>query len=182
MEQAMLRLLVVLAAFPLLLGTSACASDLPQRPNGPIGDFADILPAKQEAELDTKLRAFFDVNCIALVVASVSSLQNEAIDRYANRLAKNWEIGDAHSKQGLLLLVAPHERRVRIEISNAVNRVITDADATSIIQDTIVPSFRTGDLASGTIRGADAIITRLDAGRDTDGLDRTSCHQEGGSS
>lgn len=173
----MRRLLATLATLPLLAGASACAQDLPPRPYGPVADLADILPGEQEADLDAKLRSYFEANCIAVIVASVASLEDKPIEVYANRLARSWEIGDPQTNQGLLVLVAPRERRVRIEISNAVNKVITNAMAKSVIEQDITPLYRKGDLAGGTVRGVDAIIARLDAGRGTDGLDRQSCHK-----
>jgi uncharacterized protein len=171
----MRRILAALATLPLLAGASACAQDLPPRPDGPVADLANILPEQQEAYLDKKLRAFFDGNCIAIIVASVDSLKDQPIETFANRLAKGWEIGNFHAHQGMLVLVAPQERKVRIEISNSVNRVITDKMAKAIIDQTMVPAYRTGDLATGTLSGVDAIIARLDAGRGSDGLDRESC-------
>jgi uncharacterized protein len=172
----MRRLLVALATLPLLAGASACAQDIPPRPAGPVADFAEILPQEQEATLDGKLRAFFAANCIAIVVASVGSLEDQPIETYANRVVKGWEIGDSHAHQGLLVLVAPAERKVRIEISNSVNRVITNEMAQTIIDQDMIPSYRTGNLATGTILGVDAIVALLDAGRGSDGLDRESCH------
>lgn len=171
----MRRFLTSLAALPLLAGASACAQDRPPKPVGPVVDLADILPEKQEADLDKKLRTFFDGNCIAIVVASVGSLEGQTIETYANKLAKGWQIGDSHSQQGLLVLVAPNERKVRLEISNSVNRVITDDDAQAVIDQEMIPLYKAGDLSAGTVRGVDAVISRLDAGRGSDGLDRESC-------
>ncbi len=185
-ERTLRRLLRTLAVFPLTAGTLACAQptepplpDLP-RPDGPVGDYAAILPSGPEAALDAKLRKFFEANCIALIVATTPSLKEKPIAQYANELARRWDIGDSRTLQGILLLVAPNDRKLRIEISRPVNRVITDEIAPEVIRSDITPLYRTNDLVGGTISGVDALIARLDAGRGTDGLDRTSCHQPKG--
>ncbi len=185
-ERALRRLLRTMAVFPLAAGTLACAQPTQPaqpampRPDGPIGDYAAVLPSGPEAALDAKLRGFFAANCIALIVATTPSLKGQPIAQYANELARSWNIGDRHTAQGILLLVAPNDRKLRIEISSAVNRVITDEIASEIIRGTITPLYRKGDLAGGTIVGVDALISRLDAGRGTDSLDRTSCHEPKG--
>lgn len=170
--------LIGLLALPLFGGTAACANEPPRHPAGPVADFADILAPSQEAYLDQELRRYFDENCIAIVVASVASLDGQPIETYANRLARSWQIGSTESQQGVLILVAPNEQRVRIEISRSVNRVLTDDLAEAIIRRDMTPRFQSGDLEGGTIGGATAIVSLLDSTRATDGLDRTSCHAE----
>lgn len=173
----MRRLVATLATLPLIAGASACAQPAPVLPDGPVVDLADILPPDEEAKLDKRLRDFFDGNCIAIVMASVTSLEGQPIETYANRLARTWRIGDPVSQQGMLVLVAPNERRVRIEISNPVNKVITNAIAKEEIEQDMTPRYRAGQISSGTLQGVDALIERLNASRDSDGLDRTSCKQ-----
>jgi uncharacterized protein len=182
-ERTLRRLLRALAVFPLTAGTLACAQptqppspDLP-RPDGPVGDYAAVLPKEAEAALDAKLRKFFDANCIALIVASTPSLKGQPIAQYTNDLARRWGIGDRRTLQGILLLAAPNDRKLRIEISRPVNRVITDEIAAEVIRSDMTPLYKKGDLVGGTVSGVDALISLLDAGRETDGLDRTSCHQ-----
>jgi len=157
----------------LVAPTPLVANELPPRPDGPVGDLADILPPADEARLDVLLRSFYAENCIALIVASIPSLEGQDIDSFGTRLARAWTVSDP----GVLLLIAPNDRRTRIELSVAVNRVISDDAARKIIEDNLIPHFRVGNYVAGTFSAVNAVIARLNADRANDGLDRTTCHQ-----
>ena len=139
---------------------------IPARPDGPVLDQADVIPAAEEAMLDRRLRDYWDRNRTAVVVATVDSLGGEPIERFSLRLAEEWGIGDPENKRGLLLLVAPNERRVRIEVSCGLEGVISDVIAGRIIRDQIIPKFKEGALNAGTLAGVDALMEQLDAGAD----------------
>lgn len=134
---------------------------VPVRPNGQVLDQADILQAANEAALGKHLNSYRKRTGNALVVVSVSSLQGEAIEPYATRLFNSWGIGDRKTGQGLLILVAPRERKVRIEVGCGLEAAITDAVAAQIIQQVIVPVFSNGDLQGGTLAGVKAIEKQL---------------------
>lgn len=168
----MRQFVAVALTVPLMLGCANAADELSQHPDGPISDLAAIIPDDREAQLDQKLRAYYKANCIAVIVASTPSLQGSAIEPYATNLANKWGIGDP----GVLVLVAPTERKVRLEVSRAANRVLSDSAASTIIADNILPELRAGRLAEGTIRGTEAVMSFFDASRGRDGLDRTACH------
>jgi uncharacterized protein len=136
-------------------------ADLPERPSAPVLDLADILPAVEEAELDRRLRHLHARTGDALVVVSVKSLEGESIENYAYGLFNDWGIGDDQSMRGLLLLVAPAERKVRIEVGCGLESTISDVTAGRIIRDSITPKYRDGDLAGGTLAGVDALLERL---------------------
>lgn len=157
---------------PLLVGCADASAGLPPRPDGPISDLAAIIPDGREALLDGKLRAYYEANCIAVIVASTPSLEGSAIEQYANSMANTWEVSDP----GVLVLVAPAEGQVRLEVSRAANRILFNSAASRIISEEFLPEFRAGRLAEGTIRGTEAVMSFFDAGRDHDGLDRTACH------
>jgi uncharacterized protein len=139
------------------------AGAIPERPSGPVLDQADVLPAGDEAALGARLREYWDRNRTAVVVASVDSLGGETIERYSLQLAQEWDIGDRHNLRGLLVLVAPNERQVRIEVSCGLENVITDVFAGRVIREHMTPRFREGSLADGTLAGIDALIEQLDA-------------------
>lgn len=126
-------------------------------------DYAEILPSDVETALDQRLRDYWTKNQTAVVVASVETLDGRPIDEYSLDLATKWKIGDRERKRGLLVLVAPNEREVRIEVSCGLEYVITDVVAGRIIRDDMIPAFRSGDLAGGTMNGVDALIEQLDA-------------------
>ena len=94
---------------------------------------------------------------------SVSSLGGMSIEDYAFGLFNEWGIGDPTSNRGLLLLVAPNERKVRIEVGCGLEGRITNDVAAAIIADVILPDYRSGDLKAGTMAGVDALVDRLAA-------------------
>lgn len=136
-------------------------TDLPERPAGPVLDQADILPPDVERQLEARLRDLWQRTGDALVVVSLSSLKGESIENHAFNIFDAWGIGDAKTNRGLLLLIAPNERQVRIEVGCGLEATVTDVIAGRIIRERITPVFREGDLAGGTVAGVDALIERL---------------------
>lgn len=154
------------AALAFLLVVSAVARPALADPTFPaltgrVVDQADILSAADEASLTTKLAALETQNTDQLVVVTVSSLQGYAIEDYGYKLGRHWQIGQAGANNGVILLVAPNERKVRIEVGYGVEGVLTDAYSSLIIQREILPRFRNNDYPGGIIAGTDAIIEQL---------------------
>jgi uncharacterized protein len=134
---------------------------IPARPDGPVLDLADILPAKDETALDGRLRRLWRESGDALVVVSVDSLGGQTIEDFANDLFNSWGIGGDGTDRGLLILVAPNERKVRIEVGCGLESTITDELASDIIQQRILPEFRASNYPAGTRAGAEALIAQL---------------------
>ena len=156
-------ILTWLALLAALIGAPAAAQDFPPRPDGPVYDGANIIPEVDERLLDARLRDYNQRTGRALVVATVPSLGNETIETYAETLFNDeWGIGGAEADQGLLLLVAPTERKVRIETGYGLQEYVTDILSGRIIRDDITPRFKEGDFAGGITAGVDALITQLD--------------------
>lgn len=155
------HLLWLLLASLALAGTAASAA-MPARPEGPVLDAANIIDPAREAALDAKLRAYNETTGRAVIVATVPSLEGETVERYATQLFETWGIGGAERDMGLLLLVAPNERTLRIEVGYGLHPFMTDILSGRIIRDTIVPHFKQGDYAGGIEVGVDAIIAQLD--------------------
>ncbi len=128
---------------------------------GRIVDQANIIPAATRSQIETKLASLEDKSGIQLVVATVPSLQDSDIETFANELARAWKLGEAKKNNGLLLLVAPKERKVRIEVGYGLEGTMTDALSSVIIQSAIIPKFRANDYAGGIAAGVDAIIDAL---------------------
>ena len=144
----------------LAFATLAFALDFPAL-TGRVVDQANILPAATRAQIETKLASLEDKSGIQLVVATVSSLQGSDIETFSVDLARAWKLGEAKKNNGLLLLVAPNERKVRIEVGYGLEGTMTDALSKVIIQNAIVPKFRSGDYGGGIAAGVDAIIDAL---------------------
>lgn len=152
----------LLALLAIIGATAAVAQDYPARPTGPIADVANILPAQQEAALDARLRAYNARTGRAVVIATVPSLDGEPVETYAANLFQQWGIGGEKRDQGLLLLVAPQDRKVRIEVGYGLTPYVTDILSGRIIRDTITPAFRAGDFPGGIDAGVNALLTQLD--------------------
>jgi uncharacterized protein len=128
---------------------------------GRVVDQANVIPAATRVDLDVKLADLEMKSGIQLVVATVSSLDGEEIEPYANALFRDWKLGEKDKNNGVLLLVAPKERRVRIEVGCGLESTLTDALSKVIITNAIAPRFKTGNYGEGITRGVDDIITVL---------------------
>ncbi|HET6378934.1 MAG TPA: TPM domain-containing protein, partial [Methylocella sp.] len=113
------------------------------------------------ARISAKLEALESKSGIQLVVASVKSLEGDDIAPYANALFRAWGLGEREKNNGVLLLVAPNERRARIEVGYGLEGTLTDALSKIIITNAMVPRFKEGDFAGGIERGVDDIIAVL---------------------
>jgi uncharacterized protein len=141
----------------------ACVSAAPNFPalTGRIVDQANVIPPAKRVDLDVKLADLEMKSGIQLVVATVPSLDGEEIEPYANALFRTWKLGQKDKNNGVLLLVAPKERRVRIEVGYGLEGTLTDALSKVIITNAIAPRFKAGDYGDGVTRGVDDIITVL---------------------
>src|SRR5215475_11810233 len=128
---------------------------------GRIVDQANIIQPATRVALEGKLAELESKSGIQLVVATVNSLEGQDIEPYANELFRNWKLGEKQKNNGVLLLVAPNERRVRIEVGYGLEKTLTDALSKVIIINAITPRFKAGDFSGGISRGVDDIITVL---------------------
>jgi uncharacterized protein len=150
----------LLAALCLCITAAAVALTFPPL-TGRIVDQANIIPQDTRNALEPKLAELEQKSGIQLVVATVSSLEGQEIEPYANQLFRFWKLGEKARNNGVLLLVAPKERRVRIEVGYGLEGTLTDALSAVIIANAITPRFKTGDYGGGITRGVDDIITVL---------------------
>jgi uncharacterized protein len=128
---------------------------------GRVVDQANVIPAANRGAIEAKLKDLEDKSGIQLVVATVSSLQGTDVETFANELFRHWKLGEAKKNNGVLLLVAPKERKVRIEVGYGLEGTLTDALSNVIINGAIVPRFKANDYAGGIERGVDGIISVL---------------------
>lgn len=147
-------LLVCLAAAP------AVAVDFPPL-TGRVVDQAGVMTSTTRGDIAAKSRDLEEKSGIQLVVATVSSLQGGDIETYANELFRTWKLGQTQKNNGVLLLVAPAEHKVRIEVGYDLEGMLTDALASTIISAAIIPRFKSGDLSGGIQHGVDGIISVL---------------------
>lgn len=149
-------LLAVLALF----AAPASAQTFPKF-TGLVTDAAGILPADQKAALEAKLEALQQQTNRQLVVATIPDLQGYEIADYGNRLIRTWAVGLKGADNGAILIVAPKEHKVRIEVGYGLEPVLTDALSSVIIETKIVPAFKAGDMPGGIVAGTDALVQQL---------------------
>lgn len=126
-------------------------------------DAADVLPPQVEAELTQKLDAVQRDTKRQLIVATVPSLEDYPIEEYGYRLGRAWGVGLKDVNNGAILLVAPNERKVRVEVGYGLEPILTDALSSVIINQAVLPRFKAGDLPGGVVAGTDALIAQLRA-------------------
>ncbi|SUS03340.1 conserved exported hypothetical protein [uncultured Defluviicoccus sp.] len=129
-------------------------------------DQAGILSAETEAGLAARLEVLEQKTSRQLVVVTVPSLQGYEIEEFGYQLGRTWGIGEERKDNGVLLLVAPTEQKVRIEVGYGLEPILTDALASSILQTDVLPRFRSGDLEDGVVAGVERLIEQLSLPRD----------------
>ena len=144
----------------LFMGAPLQAQTFPAL-TGRVVDGADLLNPAQEAALTQKLAALETQSGRQLVVTTVPSLQDYPIEDYGYQLGRKWGIGQEGKDDGALLLVAPNERKVRIEVGYGLEGIVTDALSSVIIQNDILPRFRNNDYPGGIDAGVDALAQQL---------------------
>lgn len=151
-----------LATFALLaFAVPAHAQTFPKL-TGRVVDQANLLDPAQEAALAAKSEALEKRTGRQFVVATIPSLEGRPIEDYGYRLGREWGIGNEQKDDGVILLVAPNERKVRIETGYGARVFLTDAVSSIIIRENILPRFKAGDLAGGIAAGSDQIIATME--------------------
>ncbi len=139
-----------------LLALVLWAQDLPQ-PVGYVNDFAKILSSSTVEILDQKIIELREKNSVEIAVVTVPSTGEFPIEDYANLLFQKWGIGQKGMDNGVLLLVAVQDRKVKIEPGYGLEPILPDGLCGEIIRNRIVPEFRKGDFDAGIIAGVEAI-------------------------
>jgi uncharacterized protein len=150
------RVRLVLAFLFALLAVPAQAQTFPAL-TGRVVDAANLLSPEQEAQL-TQLSADIEkASSRQFVVATIPDLQGYSIEDYGYQLGRKWGIGQKDASNGIILIVAPNERKVRIEVGYGLEPVMTDALSSVIVRHDILPRFKAGDMPGGIMAGANAI-------------------------
>lgn len=144
----------------LLLPAAAFAQTFPQL-TGPVVDDAKIIPDDVEARLVQKLTALKAQSQREVVVVTLPSLQGYEISDFGYQLGRHWQLGDKTRNDGAILIVAPNERKLRIEVGYGLEPILTDGLSSLIVNQQIVPKFKAGDMPGGIEAGTDAIVKQL---------------------
>jgi uncharacterized protein len=142
------------------LAPTASAQTFPKL-TGRVVDQANLLSAEQELDISSKSEALEAQTGRQFVVATVSSLEGRPIEDYGYRLLRSWGIGQEKQDDGVILLVAPSEKKVRIETGYGARVFLTDAMSSIIIRESILPRFKAGDFGGGISAGSNAIVNTM---------------------
>jgi uncharacterized protein len=143
----------------LLAWVAPAAETLPPKPTLYFNDYAGVVPEAQRSRLNQRLVEFERAHASQIVVAVFQKMESaSSIEDYANRVFRAWEVGQKEKNNGAVLFVFVQDRKLRIEVGYGLEGVLPDALCKRIIDDEIVPNFRSGDLAGGIAAGVDAIL------------------------
>ncbi|HRZ02080.1 MAG TPA: TPM domain-containing protein [Burkholderiaceae bacterium] len=151
--QAVAALLLALAGLPV-----AAQQLLPVPPLARVTDSAGALAPEAKLAMEEKLANFEKAHGSQVAVVIVPSTQPEPIEDYAHRVGEAWKIGRKGVGDGLLIVVAKDDRRVRIDVARALEGAIPDAAAKRVIREHIAPAFQRGDYAGGINAGLDRLF------------------------
>ena len=131
---------------------------MPAAPAGRVNDFAGILDPQAERMIEAKLVDFERESSSQVVVATIPSLDGDAIEDLSVRIFEKWGLGQKDRNNGVLLLIALGDRRARIEVGYGLEDRLTDALSRRILEDRLFPAFREKDYAGGVLATCDGII------------------------
>lgn len=151
---------IFLACLLLVSAQAGWAQQFPKL-TGRVVDAANLIDPPREAQIVARLEALEKQSGRQLVVVTLPDLQGYDISDYGYRLGRAWGIGDKERDDGALLIVAPTERKVRIEVGYGLEGILTDALSSQIIRNTIVPRFKANDYPGGIVAGSNAIADLL---------------------
>lgn len=143
-----------------------CATALHAAPDFPalagrVVDEANLMSRKQAHQLAQQLAVFEKRSGVQLVVVSIDTLAGDTIEEYGYQLGRHWGIGQKGKNNGVLLIIAQDERKVRIEVGYGLEGALPDAIAANIIQTRILPAFKRGDMVAGILAGSQGIMQAL---------------------
>lgn len=152
----MKKLLAVLLAVP------AIAFSFP-KPVGFVNDFADIISESDQVHLEQVLKEYKEKTSIEIAVVTVVSLEGNTEEDYTQKLVESpeWKVGDAGKDNGVVILVAPNERRMRIHTGYGIEPDLTDSECGRIIRSVMVPLFKQGKMSEAIVSGVNAVISQL---------------------
>ncbi len=156
----MKKLITAIFLFVSVFAFAQIDEKIPARPNPPqlVNDYTNTLTAAQVQALESKLVAYDDSTSSQIAVVIISSLDGYDIGEYGLALGRKWGVGGSQFSNGIIVLVAKNDRKVRIEVGYGLEGSVPDITAKSIIDNAITPAFKEGNYYRGLDRGTDDII------------------------
>lgn len=159
-----LALILTLVSAPLYAQADTVPDGTPALElTGRVVDAADLLDSATEERIETKLEGVEHSYGVDFVLVTTPSLNGQSIENYAIDLARSWGIGGEAGNNGLVLLVAPTERRVRIEVGIGLEDMFTDEFAGIVLDNDVLPAFRAEEMVKGINAGVDRLIEKMKA-------------------
>jgi len=142
-----------------------------------VHDDAHALKQETIDQLEKELKTYEDSTSNQIAILIVQSLDGDVLEEYSLRVAEKWKLGTKNKDNGVLLLVAVDDHKMRIEVGQGLEGVLTDAQSSRIIRNEIAPEFRRGDYDAGVKAGVNGIVKAIAgeyAANDTDGFEDLS--------
>lgn len=158
------RAMFLLLPIAMFISTILFAADVPYL-TGKITDNAQIITSEVNRSLSDSLQAHEKRTGNQIAVLTIATLDGESIEDYAVRVFESWKLGQKGRDNGVLIVVAPNDRRMRIEVGYGLEGTLTDAMAGRIVQNVMTPKFKNGDFDGGIADGARAVIELLEGGK-----------------
>ncbi len=153
----MVRKIKTIIIFLLLLTVTLSAQDIPKLKSR-IMDLHGLLTPREEYNLETELKKFEHQTSNQLAVLIISSLQGYALEDYAIKVVDQWQLGDKKKENGVLLLIAMQDRKIRIEVGYGLEGALTDLISGTIIRNDLAPAFRSGHYYDGVSKALNSIM------------------------
>src|SRR5882762_1528996 len=155
--------LLAAGAILLLAGLSPASGEVAVPPlRAHVTDLTGTLSAPQIQDLESRLGAFERGKGSQIAVLMLPSTQPETIEEYSIRVADAWKIGRARVDDGVILIVAKNDRKLRVEVGRGLEGAIPDAVAKRVVSDVIAPHFRSGDFYGGVAAGTGALMKLIE--------------------
>ena len=153
---------ILVAGIGLVFYTHPILAKAYPSPQGHVSDFANIISDPIKLDLEETLSTYEASSSHEIAVVTLESLDNDVIENVAVSIFEQWGIGKKDQDNGVLLLIAPNDRELKIEVGYGLEPILTDSRAGTIIREKITPEFKKDDYNAGIVNGVNAIITVLD--------------------
>lgn len=175
-----LSVFFVLLAIPALL--SAKQLPIPEM-KGPVNDLANVLSTQEKQKLESYLSSINTQTGVQIAVLTVKTLAGTSIEDYSMKVAEKWQLGQAKTDNGVLLLVAVQDRALRIEVGYGLEGVLTDMKSGLIIRNVITPEFKKGNYSQGIYAGVQNIagVATNNAGIVSEDVKNPKANEQSGS-
>jgi len=150
----MMKRSVVLFGLVLALAMAVAALEVPFL-SGRVNDLAGVLPDDAETQIEAELARLEEETGAQMAVLTIESLEGDPLEDFSLRVVETWQLGQKGQDNGVLLLIAVSDRKMRLEVGYGLEGVLTDATSRRILDNVLKPAFRKGDFGGGVLRAVE---------------------------